>query len=291
MNRGIVRAAVVIAALSASLSVPGPAAADSPVTVNASGPASITADTTRATGRILATFTIQDTSRTATGAKICRTIGSETGQACRYQRFDGTLVDDDDYWDYDDDDDYTRWDIVGEPGSWTVSYPIGFDRISREECLTAAWSDDSGFAATIDVMNDAGVVLGTGLWDYSVNCTGIAGGSTGPDRTRVSASRSTTSEPFNFLVQDSKHRLASYRICRYRPVVGGYNACDREDLTSRNRTKDGWGVSYRLTFNAMGSSACAYIDRKWPDAGFRVDFYDRAGVKRVTLYRYTELRC
>lgn len=278
----------------ALLAWPPPASAqDGPVTVTASGPAKVVTSSDTSTGRILATFQISDTSLTATGATICRSSGDTTRQGCRYQRFDGQDVSDE-YDDYEDDwydDEYTRWGIVGQPGSWTVSYPIGFDGISRVECLNAAWKD-TPFAASIEVMNDAGVVIGTGSWTYSVVCTGIEGNAVGPERTRVYAGRSTKSKPFTFLVLDTKRVLSSYRICRYDSVSGRYSGCDRERLTARNRTKDGnWALSYTITWNPLGSSACSYVGRKWPQAGFRVEFYDRSLSKRLTLFRGTRLDC
>ncbi len=271
-----------------------PALADSPVAIAASGPASITTSTDSSTGRVVATFVVTDSSRTATGATICRGYEDTKGQGCRYQRFDGQPVGDgyDDYYDdYDDyDDEYTRWDVVGTPGAWTVSYPIGFDAITREECLAATWRD-APFSATMSVMNDAGVVLATTEWVYQVRCTGIEGASAGPERTRVYAGRSTKSKPFTFVVLDTEHLLKSYRICRYDSVSGRYAGCDREVLRARNRTDDGWVVSYHLTWGPMGSSACAFVGRKWPQAGFRVQYYDRGLDRRLTLFRGTRLDC
>jgi hypothetical protein len=192
---------------------------------------------------------------------------------------------------YYEDDEYTRWDVVGQPGSWTVSYPIGFDAITREQCLDAAWKD-APFAADMQLMNDAGVVLATSTWTYAVACTGIEGGSAGPDRTRVYAGRSTKSKPFTFLVLDTTRELASYRICRYDSISGRYRGCDMERLMSRNRTDDGnWFINYHLTWGPVGSSACSYFDRKWPQAGFRVQFYDRDMDMRLSLVRGTRLNC
>lgn len=266
------------------------ALADSPVSVTASGPERIVTSTDTSTGRILATFTIVDSSATATGAKICRSYADNGQQGCRYQRFDGQTLDDE-YDDWYDDDEYTRWDIVGAPGSWTVSYPIGFDEISREECLAAAWQD-APFAAAIQVMNDAGVVLATSGWTYAVACTGIEGNSLGPARSRVYAGKSTRSKPFRFLALDTRRVLKSYRVCHYDSIAGRYRDCDRERLTAEDRTKDGnWFLSYNLTWRAMGSSLCNYIGRKWPQAGIRVQFYDGNLDKRLTLYRGTRLDC
>lgn len=272
--------------------IPPAVAADLPVGVTSSGPARVVTDTDSATGRIVATFTITDPTLTATGATICRSYGDEPRQGCRYQRFDGKPAADE--WDdeYVDDDEYRRWDVVGQPGSWTVSYPIGFDGITREECLTAAW-DDPAFTAAMQVQNDAGVVIGTGSFTYDVVCTGIEGNSAGPARTRVSATRSVRSRPFGFLVLDARKVLASYRICQYDSVLGRYFNCDMERLTARQRTDDGknWGISYTITWQAMGSAACDYIDRKWPQAGFRVQYFDRSGDRVLTLFRGTRLDC
>ena len=275
-------------------SVP-PARADTGITVTASGPAKVVTDTDSSTGRIVATFTVTDPTLTATGARICRSYGDTKRQGCRYQRFDGQTVTDefDEYGDeyYYDEDEYTRWDVVGQPGSWTVSYPIGFDEITREQCLDAAW-EDAPFAADMQVMNDAGVVLATGAWTYAVVCTGIEGAVAGPDRTRVYAGRSTTSKPFTFWALDTRRELASYRICRYFSGTGTYSGCDRERLTARNRTDDGtWVVSYRLTWRPLGSAACAYVGRKWPQAGVRVQFYDRDLKQRLSLFRGTRVDC
>lgn len=274
----------------------GASIAESPVTVTSSGPATITTSSLTPTGRILATFTITDASKTATGATICRNWGEEKRQGCRYQRFDGKVVEGDDYWDDEDwetdlDDDYNRWDIVGSPGQWTVSYPIGFDYISREQCLTAAWNKNPNFFANIDVLNDAGVVLATNSFNYSVTCTGVEGGATSPEETRVYSNKSAKSKGFNFYVVDQKRLLKSYRICNYNWYSGKYYACDLEKLTQSNRKDNSWILSYTLTFPAYGSATCSYINRKWPDAGFRVEFYDASFDKIVTLYKYTRLDC
>lgn len=272
----------------------GFAHANEPVVVTSSGPASVTASSLSSTGRILATFTVTDTSLTATGATICRSWGEKKRQACDYNRFDGQVLDDeDDYWDDEDygDEEYSRWDIVGIPGQWTVSYPIGFEEISREECITAAWSDKPGFAATMEVLNNAGVVLATNTFNYKVICTGVEGGSTGPEETRVYAARATVSKPFNFYVIDTKRVLKSYRVCRYNSISGKYANCDREKLTKSDQTKEGWGVSYNLTWQALGSSACTLVDRKWPQSGIRVEFYDASLDKIVSLFRGTRLDC
>jgi hypothetical protein len=273
-----------------------PAIADSPVTVTSSGPATITTSSLNPTGRILATFTITDTSKTATGATICRNWGNEKKQGCRYQRFDGKEVGsdeglDDEDWDTDDDDEYSRWDILGSPGQWTISYPIGFDYISREQCLTAAWNKDPDFFANIEVLNDAGVLLATNSFNYVVNCTGVEGGATSPQETRVYSNKSVKSKSFSFFVVDRKRVLKSYRICNYNWYSGKYYACDREKLTQKTRDDEGWILSYSLTFPAYGSTTCAYIGRKWPDAGFRVEFYDSSLDKVITLYKYTRLDC
>ncbi len=273
-----------------------PAIAESPVTVTSSGPATIRTSSLTPTGRILATFTITDTSKTATGATICRNWGEEKKQGCRYQRFDGKEVESDEYWDDEDwdtdyDDEYSRWDIVGSPGQLTISYPIGFDYISREQCLTAAWNKDPDFFVNIEVLNDAGVVLATNSFNYEVNCTGVEGGATSPEETRVYSNKSVKSKGFNFYVVDQKKVLKSYRICNYNWYSGKYYDCDREKLTQKNRSDEGWLLSYTKTFPAYGSSLCNYIGRKWPDAGFRVEFYNSSLKKVITLYKYTRLDC
>lgn len=270
-------------------SVP-PAQADSTVTVTASGPARIVTDTDSSTGRIVATFAVTDPTLTATGAKICRGYGDEPREGCRYERFDALGEDGDDF-DYDGVNEYTRWDVVGQPGAWTVGYPVGFDGISREECLAAAWQDEQ-FSADMQVLNDAGAVLSTSRWTYEVECQGIEGNAVGPDRTRVYSGRSTRSKPFTFLVLDTTRQLASYRICRYDSISGKYRGCDMERLTAADRADDGnWVLSYHLTWQPVGSSTCSYIGRKWPQAGFRVQFYDRGMDMRVSLFRGTRVDC
>lgn len=272
--------------------VPPVAAEELPVGVTSSGPAKVVTDTDSTTGRIVATFTITDPTLTATGATICRNWGDEVRQGCRYQRFDGQPVVDE--WDdeYVDDDEYARWDIVGQPGSWTVSYPIGFDGITREQCLTAAW-DDPTFTASMQVQNDAGVVIGAGSFAYDVVCTGIEGNSAGPARSRVSATRSVRSKPFAFVVLDTRRVLASFRICQYDSIGGRYYDCDMERLAPKDRLEDGtgWGLTYTITWRPMGAQLCDYIDRKWPQAGLRVQYFDRAGERVLTLFRGTRLDC
>lgn len=274
-----------------------PATAESVVTVRSSGPASIVTSTDSSTGRVVATFAISDPTLTATGATICRSYGEFTRRGCRYQRFDGQAVDDSadwyDEWDepsYDDDDEYVRWDIVGQPGNWTVSYPVGFDGISREECLTAAWKK-APFLTQIQVMNDAGAILGTGEWSTQVTCTGIEGNATGPASTRVSAGRSTQSKPFTFLALDAKRVLTSYRICRYSSITGRYSACDLERLTAKDRSGANWFLSYTVSWRPLGSTVCQYYGRKWLQSGLRVQFYDRAMSQRLSLFWGTKVDC
>ena len=270
-----------------------PAQAETGITVAVSGPARITASTLEPTGRILANFTVTDPTMTATGATICRAFGESRRQGCRYQRFDGVVVESDDWYDdlADEDDEYTRWDVIGQPGSWTVSYPIGFEEMSDQECLAAALLDKP-FEASIEVMNDAGAILATGSFSYEVTCTGIAGGSTGPDRTRVYASRSARSQPFTFLAVDTKRILSAYRICQYSSITERYSNCDYEQLTTKHRTKDGnWYLSYYLNWGPLGSSSCGYVGRKWPQAGFRVQWYDRSMKQQLSLFRGTNTDC
>lgn len=276
-------AAVVLGGLAAP-----PVLADGPVTVTASGPASVTTSSDTSTGRVVATFVVADTSLTATGATICRSYGDKKRFGCTYQRFDAPAVDE--YGDPVEYDAYTSWDIVGGPGSWTVSYPIGFDGISREECLAAGWQKDP-FYATIEVQNDASIVLATGSWTYTVNCTGIEGAVTWPRKTRVYAGRSTTSKPWTYFILDTRHVLNTYRICRFNAYLDRYGSCDYEDLTSRERTDTGWTISYRLTFTALGSSTCAWVGRQWPDAGFRLQVFSGNLDKRLTMYGTTKLDC
>lgn len=278
-----------LVALLAWSGMPETAWADSPVTVTAYGPERIVATTYSATGRKVVTFDITDSSLTATGATICIRLGNGDRQGCRYQRFDGQAVDDDEYG---SDDEYTRWNIIGVPGRWTIGYPVGFDAMSREQCIDTLDSPKGArYAAIIEVMNDAGTVLSTGSWAYEVTCTGLLGGATGPKRTRVFASRSTTSKPFEFSVLDTRHLLESYRICNYSSITGRYFGCDREQLTKRHRTDFGWYLNYSMTYPAMGSGACQYIGRQWPQSGIRIQFYDGSYDKRVTVFWGTRLDC
>ena len=288
------------AILLTSLVIPAqaiPASANSPVTITASGPAVIVAGTDAPTGRITAEFSITDTSRTATGAVICRNYAEEKRKGCQYLRFDGQgVTDDDDYWDdeddlyYDSDDPYMRWDITGQPGNWRIAYPIGFEEISRQECLTAAWNKKPDFSASIEVMNDAGTILATSAWPFKVTCIGIEGGVARPDKFQVYSGKPSSSKAFNFYVVDTKHSLTSYRVCDYR-FTGSYANCDREDLTKSQRSTEGWNLSYTLNFRAIGSASCSYIDRKWPEAGIRIQFYDKSMRQKLTLYGGTQLRC
>lgn len=282
----------VAAALLAALSgIGSPAArADTPVTVTTSGPSTIVTDTSTSTGRIVATFTVADTSLTATGAIICRGAADKKATGCQYRRFD-TPEPVDEYGDpvYDDDE-YTAWEVTGGPGNWVVQYPIGFDPISREQCLNAAWGKKP-FSANMQVVNDDSTVLAQGSWQYAVDCTGIEGASSGPKRTRVYSGRTAESKAFTFWVLDANHKLNAFRVCRYNAMTDAYGACDYEDLASRHRTKDGWQVTYSLTFRPMGSSLCSWVGRTWPDAGFRMQFYSGDLDKELTLYSTTRLDC
>jgi len=269
-----------------------PALADSLVTITATGPSKIAASSLEPTGRITALFAVNDSSLTASGATICKQWGTKKRQGCDYRRFDGQLVESDD-WDDDwyDDDEYTQWIITGTPGQWNISYPIGFEEISREECLYSAWQKDPKFSATIEVLNDAGTILSSGSFNYEVSCTGIEGGSVGPEKTRVYAGKSTKSKPFDFFVVDAKHMLKSYRVCNYSSITGKYFSCDRESLTKRQKSDDGWVLSYTLTWNSLGSATCNYIGKKWPQSGFRIELYDAQMDKVLSLFRGTRLDC
>lgn len=289
------RRAVIVGFITCAVAMPhGAAWAADGVTVQASGPKQVVTSTESSTGRITATFVVADPTMTATGATICRTYDGGGRYGCRYQRFDGQPVEDadgylDDPSDYADDE-YARWDVSGRPGEWTVAYPIGFDGISREQCLGATWRD-APFAAVMDVKNDAGTILGSGNWTYRVLCTGIEGGSSGPERTRLSTSHSVTSKSFTFLALDTTKVLTSFRVCRYSSVTERYFACDREVLTRRNRQDENWAVSYSITWPAQGAAGCAYVGRKWPQEGLRVQFYDRDLDQRLSLFRGTRLDC
>ncbi len=272
--------------------VPGTAIADSPVVITSAGPAQVIGSTEVSTGPKSVTFDIFDASLTATGATICRRTGSPEVVDCRYERFDGVVTEDsDDY--YYSDDEYERWGIIGAPGHWTVSYPIGFPYMTREQCVDAAWIDAKGspYAAIIEVMNDAGTVLASNTWSYEVYCTGLLGGAQGPKRTRVFAGRSSSTKPFEFYVLDKRHLLESYRICVYDSLLGRYHDCDREDLRKRDRTASGWYLNYTIDFPAMGSDLCGYIGRTWPQSGLRIQFYDQDFDKQVTVYWGTRLNC
>jgi len=286
--------AVLVGALIASNVFASQAAAESPVTIQSSGPERFAATTGKPTGRVVATFEITDASLTATGARICRILPEGTKRGCRYQRFDLVELDDDD-WDDDWDDiepEYADWTITGAPGSWTVGYPIGYEDIPPEECLVSYFNKNP-FKASIEVMNDAGTVLASGNQNYRVACTGIAGNSTGPDRTRVYSGKSSKSQGLAFLVLDTKFTLDSYRACQYNSISGRYYACERKELKRSGKQKRdyGWVLSYNLTWRPMGSSLCSYIARKWPQAGVRVEFYDARMRKELTLFRGTRLTC
>lgn len=287
LGGGSVGGGLLVIAVAAGVLSP-PALADGPITVTSSGPASITTSSSTSTGRVVATFVITDASLTATGATICRSYDDKKRQGCEYRRFDQSPVDE--YGDPIEYDAFTSWDVVGGQGNWTVSYPIGFDGISREECLAAGWRH-TPFYASIEVQNDASVVLATGSWKYAVNCTGIEGGVTWPRKTQVSAGHSVTSKPWIYYVLDTRHVLNTFRICRYNSYLDRYDSCDYEDLTSKDRTDTGWTVSYTLTFDAMGSTTCAWIGRKWPDAGFRLQLFSGDLDRRLTLYGTTKLDC
>ncbi len=275
-----------------------PAKAEAPVTVTSVQPERIVATIGKPTGRILTTFMITDGSKTATGAKICRILPEGTKRSCRYQRFDQSPVadDDDDFWDDDDWDDidpaYLDWTVTGEPGNWSVGYPIGYEDIPREECLVSRFNNNP-FKAQIEVMNNAGTVLATASQDYRVTCTGIAGNASSPERTRVYSNRGSKSKSLGFLVLDTKHTLDSYRVCQYSGISGRYFNCDRKVLErSGSEKKDfGWYLPYTITYQAMGGTLCSYISRKWPQSGIRMEFYDKRMRKELTLFTATRLTC
>jgi hypothetical protein len=277
-----------------------PASAESPVTIDTSGPEKFAATIGQPTGRVVINFIIADASSTATGARICRILPEGTKRGCRYQRFDQVDIedDDDDYWDDDDDfwDDidpeYRDWTITGAPGNWTVGFPIGYEDISREECLLSHFNKNP-FKAQIEVMNDAGTVLATTSRNYRVACTGVAGNASSPDRTRVYSGRSTKSKGMGFIVLDTKYTLDSYRVCQYSGVSGRYFNCERKVLkrSGKDKTDFGWFLTYNITYQPMGTALCSYIARKWPQSGIRVEFYDKKLRKELTLFTATRLTC
>jgi hypothetical protein len=277
-----------------------PAHAQSPVSITSAPPERLVATVGKPTGRVLTTFTITDSSLTATGARICRILPQGTKRGCRYQRFDQLPLpdDDDDFWDDDDWDNidpaYSDWAITGDPGEWTIGYPIGFDDISREECLVSHFNKNP-FKAQIEVMNDAGTVLGTATQDYRVTCTGIAGHASSPDRTRVFSNKGAKSASMGFLVLDTKYTLDSYRVCQYSGIGGRYFNCDRQVLkrsgAGSNKKDFGWFLSYSITYQPMGSTLCSYISRRWPQSGMRIEFYDKRLRKELTLFTATRLNC
>lgn len=283
-----------------SSSLIGTAHAQSPVTITSAPPERLVATVDQPTGRVLTTFTIADTSLTATGARICRILPQGTKRGCRYQRFDQVSLadDDDDFWDDDDWDDidpaYRDWTITGAPGEWTIGYPVGYEDIPREECLQAHFNKNP-FKAHIEVLNNAGTVLATASQDYRVTCTGIAGTASSPDRTRVFSNRATKSGSMNFLVLDTKHTLDSYRVCQYDGIGGRYFKCDREVLkrtgNRKNKQDFGWFLSYNINYKPMGSALCSTISRRWPQSGLRIEFYDKRLRKELTLFTATRLTC
>lgn len=254
------------------------ARAEGPVTVTAAGPASIDTTAGRGTGTSWVTFTILDTSSTATSVHACRILPSGKRADC-----DAVPLVPRDFKD-------GNWQVVAVPGGWQFRSRIKYYDMSPEECWSAAFAERP-YRISVSVRNPADVELATANHPYTVDCAGLAGGVDGPKRLLLHAGRDSAKAIITFYLLDTKHTMKSIRSCSYNALADRYYACQRQHLTARFRTDYGWAVTFAMQWPAMGSAACTYVGRKWPEAGKQVAYYDAGLHKRFTLYHGFRLEC
>lgn len=255
-----------------------PAQAEGPVTITTVGPSSVKATVGRASATNWAEFTITDTSLTATHLFTCWIPPGGKGREC-----DSTPLTTSSYSDGNPQ-------VIGGRGSFEYRARIAYNRISKEQCWRAHFSEDP-YRIVVSVRNAADVELATATHPYRVDCTGIVASTSGPKRLVVYASRSSSKAILKFYLLDTLHRATSVRICNYDEVNDRYYDCERERMPKSWRTDFGWAFNYSRSWGPMGYSGCAFIKRRWPDVGTRVEFYDDNLRKLTTAWRGFHLEC
>lgn len=280
-HRGTAMSTVVLVgtALIAGLLVTAPAArAEGPVSITATGPATVRATVGRATATSWADFDITDTSRTATHIFVCFTPPNGKGREC-----DSTPLTSSTYSDGNPQ-------VQGADGSYRYRARISYSDITKEQCWTAHFSQQP-YRILVSVRNAADVELASATHPYRVDCTGLVPTSSGPKRLVVYSGRSSSKAVLKFYLLDTLHRATSIRLCNYDEVNDRYYGCARERMSKSWRTDFGWMFSYTRSWGAMGASSCALIKRRWPDVGTRVEYYDDSMHKLETSYQGFHLEC
>jgi hypothetical protein len=255
-----------------------PARADGPVTITATGPASVSATVGRASATSWATFAITDTSATASSLFVCYIPPGGEGPECDTVALTASAYGD------------GNPQVTGGSGVYQYRSRIAYNDISKDECWSSFFAKQP-YRITVSVRNGADVELASATHPYKVACTGIAGASSGPSRLVVYAGRSSKKAVVKYFLLDTTHRATSIRLCNYDEINDRYYGCQRERMPSKWRTSYGWAFNYTRSWGPMGSSACALVKRRWPDVGTRVEFYDENLRKLTSLYRGFHLEC
>ena len=256
-----------------------PAVAAEPVTMSVTGPASINATAGRGTATYWATFTILDPTNTATSIATCR-IRPDGKRDC-----DVVPLTPHNFTD-------GNWQVIPVTGGWQYRWRIGYYEMTPEECWTATFSKQP-YRITSSARNPADVVLATATHTYKVDCSGLAGSSDGPKYLRVYAGRTSGTAHLAFYLLDKHHTMKSFKQCAYSAATNDYYDCHRYRLTRNSRyyTKYGWTIGVAPYWRPVGSSACAYIGRKWPKVGVQVNFYDSDLHRKFSLDQSFRLQC
>lgn len=252
--------------------------ADGPVTISATGPASVPATVGRASATSWATFAITDSSATATSLYICYVKPDGKQRECDSVDLTASTYGD------------GNPQVTGGTGSYQYRARIAYNSISKDECWSAYFAKQP-YRIAVSVRNGADVELASATHSYKVACTGIASAASGPKRLVVYAGRSSGRAVLKYFLLDTTHRATSTRVCNYDEVSDSYYGCRRDRMPSKARTKFGWALTYTRNWGPMGYATCALIKRRWPDVGTRMEFYDDDLRKLATQYWGFHLEC
>ena len=275
---GIAAFITAMAVAAGTLVVAPTAQADGPVTVTASGPSSVKATVGRASATSWADFVIADASQTATHLFVCWVPPGGTGREC-----DSVPLTPSTYSDGNPQ-------VIGGSGAYQYRARISYRDIGTKLCWKAHF-DKEPFRIIVSVRNAADVELANATHSYRVDCTGVVASATGPKRHVVYAGRTSKKAVLKFFLLDTAHRATSIRTCNYDEISDRYYGCERERMPKSWRTDYGWTFVYSRWWGPMGASDCAFIKRRWPSVGTRVEFYDDDLRKVATAWRSFHLEC
>jgi len=143
--------------------------ADGPVTISATGPASVPATVGRASATSWATFAITDSSATATSLYICYVKPDGKQRECDSVDLTASTYGD------------GNPQVTGGTGSYQYRARIAYNSISKGECWSAYFAKQP-YRIAVSVRNGADVELASATHSYKVACTGIASAASGPKR-------------------------------------------------------------------------------------------------------------